>query len=159
MLVEHFREPFHGHDENILVFIWGYSVASEDDGSCTSYAYFVLVYSAKANFPPHSKPLETENGLIADPNAGAGQSASRQHDVQLHQHLPDGGHQRPVASESAGTWKAVATVFPAHVCQLVSLRASFPRRSGPPSSSASSFPSTTSQRNTSCDPASWATPF
>lgn len=37
--------------------------------------------------------------FVPDQNAGAGQSAPRQHDVQLHQHLPDGGHQRAVESE------------------------------------------------------------
>uniref|UniRef100_G3QCC6 Uncharacterized protein n=1 Tax=Gasterosteus aculeatus aculeatus TaxID=481459 RepID=G3QCC6_GASAC len=31
-----------------------------------------------------------------DQNAGAGQFAPRQHDVQLHEHLPDRGHQRAV---------------------------------------------------------------
>lgn len=33
---------------------------------------------------------------VSDQNAGAGQSAPRQHDVQLHQHLPDRRHQGAV---------------------------------------------------------------
>lgn len=37
--------------------------------------------------------------FVPDQNAGTGQSAPRQHDVQLHQHLPDRGHQRAVESE------------------------------------------------------------
>lgn len=37
--------------------------------------------------------------FVLDQNAGTGQPAPRQHDVQLHQHLPDRGHQRAVESE------------------------------------------------------------
>lgn len=37
--------------------------------------------------------------FVSDQNAGTGQSAAGQYDVQLHQHLPDGGHQGAVESE------------------------------------------------------------
>lgn len=37
--------------------------------------------------------------LCADSHAGSGQSAPRQHDGQLHQHLPDGGHTRTLEGE------------------------------------------------------------
>lgn len=38
--------------------------------------------------------------VIPDQDAGSGQFASRQHDVQLHQHLPDRGDQGAVESKS-----------------------------------------------------------
>lgn len=37
--------------------------------------------------------------FVSDQNAGTGQSAAGQYDVQLHQHLPDGRHQGAVESE------------------------------------------------------------
>lgn len=37
--------------------------------------------------------------FVSDQNAGTGQSAAGQYDVQLHQHLPDGGHEGAVESE------------------------------------------------------------
>lgn len=38
---------------------------------------------------------------VPDPHAGSGKSAPRQHDGQLHQHLPDGGHAGTLEGEEA----------------------------------------------------------
>lgn len=49
--------------------------------------------------------------FVLDQNAGTGQPAPRQHDVQLHQHLPDRGHQRAVESECCISLYSQVKVF------------------------------------------------
>lgn len=51
------------------------------------------------NYNPDTFHFLGASVFVPDQNAGAGQPAPRQHDVQLHQHLPDRGHQGAVESE------------------------------------------------------------